>query len=137
MKKLMRQKREPERIPIDGYTADIEDGYLCYAGSVANVSKDGFCLKELPNIFTVIGKTYLVSIIDEKTGGIRFILKASPRWQKRGKLLASTGFKIIEDCPGWMKFVRDEKQYLKNGGILRMCRRSYPPPEKKRPKNAS
>ena len=89
------EKRQHVRHKLEGYIADVADGYLVYAGTVEDVSLSGLRLNELPAKFSVEGKKYTLVI----SGGPEFDcykLKVVPRWRKKDDILLVAGFKIVE-----------------------------------------
>lgn len=99
------EKRRRIRVKLEGYIADIADGYFVYAGRVEDVSLSGLRLSELPVKFSVKGKKYTIVVY----GGPDFDcykLKVVPRWRKKDDLLLVAGFKVVEAPEEWRAFVR-------------------------------
>ena len=104
------EKRQHIRIKLDGYVADVADGYLVYAGMVEDVSLSGLRLNELPVKFSVKGKKYNLVV----SGGPNFDcykLKVVPRWRKNDGTLLAAGFNIVEAPAEWKGFVEKIMRY--------------------------
>ncbi len=99
------EKRRHVRVELEGYIADVADGYFVYAGMVEDVSLSGLRLNELPGKFSVEGKKYTIVV----SGGPDFDcykLKVVPRWRKNDGIFLAAGFDIVEAPDEWRGFVR-------------------------------
>lgn len=98
-------KRQHARVQLKGYIADVADGHLVYAGTVADVSLRGLRLTELPERFCTEGKKYTI-IVSGEMDPVSFKLKVYSRWRRRNGITMDVGFSILEAPVGWRKFVQ-------------------------------
>jgi hypothetical protein len=99
------EKRRRIRVKLEGYIADVADGYFVYAGRVEDVSLSGLRLSKLPVKFSVEGKKYTLVV----SGGPNFDcykLKVVPRWRRKDDIVLVAGFKVVEAPEEWRAFVR-------------------------------
>ncbi|MCI5163963.1 MAG: PilZ domain-containing protein [Candidatus Electrothrix sp. AX5] len=104
------EKRRRIRVKLEGYIADVADGYFVYAGRVEDVSLSGLRLSELPIKFSVEGKRYTLVV----SGGPNFDcykLKVVPRWRRKDDIVLVAGFKVVEAPEEWRAFVRKVLMY--------------------------
>lgn len=95
--------RQSGRISILGLRADISDSMTSCTGLVANISRMGLCLKDVPERFS-ISRSFLSINIHGRSANYRLV--ARPRWERfqsvRGKTI---GLEIARAPDNWDEFL--------------------------------
>lgn len=97
------QRRSETRIAVNKrYTAVISDGKNTFVGLVANISRMGMCLMEIPAPVPVTEGRLSVII---QHGSEQMTMAADLRWLAEQKAGRTLGLKIADDHPTWNDFV--------------------------------
>lgn len=104
--KIESDKRNESRIPTEGLTAKITDEYGVYDSLVANISRAGVCLKNVPERLSASTEKLSV-IIRGKTE--EYSLFLAPSWENshhsRGRVIGGR----IDNIPNnWLQFVHSQ-----------------------------
>jgi len=98
------EKRHLDRIHLEGGRAYVDEEDGCYEASVADISKDGICLKDISG--NVNPESDQLKVLF-RTRRKDYILKARPTWKK----LTDRGYAIGAGIQGttseWDKLVED------------------------------
>lgn len=98
-----RDSRKDQRIAVKGLRADISDGITTYNGLVANISKLGICLKDVPEKLST-SRSLLSIIIHSSSGNFKIV--ARPRWnQLQANSGKTIGVEIASSPDNWGDFV--------------------------------
>ena len=96
--------RRYQRKDVLDYTGDIAENSRVLAGTVENISANGFKLSGVPDAFNGDKLNYQVLV---SGCGRRFKLMAKPCWEKKNLGSVEIGFKVIDASWEWYEFVLD------------------------------
>lgn len=97
------QRREPRTDIEKRLPADISDGINSFTGTVANISRMGLCINDLPETMSVSSE--LVSVVIRK-GADELQLVGRPCWQYLQHPKRKTiGLKITSSHVDWNAFI--------------------------------
>lgn len=97
----MEQRRYP-RVHGLAMHADISDGKRFFSGSVANISRLGLCLEDIPSRLDTSAKKISVVITDGKKT-FKMTTRSCWSWQKQIHLVI--GMEILKVPWGWTEYV--------------------------------
>jgi len=83
--------------------SSISDGTNMFDGIVANVSRSGLKLIDVPKKFS--SSSSCITVISGK--GKNFKFHVMPRWQKEDVFYKELGLKIISPSLKWISFLKD------------------------------
>jgi len=83
-------------------TSTISAGKFFFEGVVANVSRQGLKMAELPGKFDAVMSTCTAIVTGE---GKSFRLVLQPRWSKGKGYYREVGFMIVDSPAGWASFL--------------------------------
>ncbi len=84
-------------------TTNISDGTYFYDGQVANISRSGIMVTEIPKKFDVNSKR-CTAVISEN--GINHKFYMQPRWSEEETNQKVIGFQIISPSLDWIRLIR-------------------------------
>ncbi len=84
--------------------ADISDGTLVFGGTVANASRQGLMLLDVPKRFDFYS-TKCIAVISSV--GKNFKLFMRPRWSRVQGDRKNIGFQIISPPLNWIRFINE------------------------------
>ncbi len=91
-------RRQYQRIRLDGGKACVDEYKGCCKAFVANISEQGICLKNIPRkMFLESGSFRLVFRTPQKD----YFLMAKPRWKKMNGNRYMIGAELIKVPAGW------------------------------------
>ena len=84
--------------------ADISDGTFVFNGTVANASRQGVLLLDVPKKFDFYSPKCIAVI---NSAGKNFKLFMKPRWSKVHGKRKNIGFQIISPPLNWIRFINE------------------------------
>ena len=96
------EKRRHQRMPVDSLQVDIYDGKGFFSGTVADLSRFGLQLDDVPKKLDENAKRFSIIVSGH---GQHFKMQASPRWVRKKSLSKKVGLGIINASCGWTEFV--------------------------------
>jgi hypothetical protein len=96
------EKRKHLRIAMDNLSVDVSDGVGFFQGKVADISRFGVCMTDLPKHLS--GDAKKMTIVVSGTGS-HFKMEARPQWYTHGGVMKSVGVEFLIIPKGWAKFV--------------------------------
>jgi hypothetical protein len=98
------EKRRYQRMRIKDFTVDVSDGIGFFQGSVADVSRFGLRMIDLPKRINGDAKRMTV-VISGKSANYK--MKVRPRWQTQDGFTKLVGAEIMDTPWGWTEFVME------------------------------
>jgi hypothetical protein len=96
------ERREHSRMTVNNLTVDITDGIGAFKGRIADLSRSGICMVDLPKKLNI--KTpKLIAVISSKNQ--HFKMGIRPKWFIEGGGSRSVGTEILNPPWEWMEFV--------------------------------
>lgn len=96
------EKRHYPRIPINNLTVDASEGDGYFYGEIADASRFGICLTEIPRNFDGAKK---MTVVVSGTG-TNFKMVVTPRWYATTDSLSkSVGVEIMNPPREWIEFI--------------------------------
>lgn len=89
---------------VDNLMADVSDGRGFFSGHIGDLSRFGFCMKDLPNKLDQTAKRLSIVVSGH---GKNFKLLARPRWSDESGYRKNLGVELINAPFGWTEFVMD------------------------------
>ncbi len=96
------EKREYQRVGVDGLDADISDGIGFFPGTINDISRFGICMTDLPKRLN--NKTDKMTVVVSGHGS-NFKMIVRPKWSSEIGLHKMVGFQIINTPWAWTDFV--------------------------------
>lgn len=96
------EKRKNLRLRAKSLPADINDGDTFFQGKVANLSRNGLCLTDLPKQLKEAPETLMV-ILQIKNDYLRMFIR--PKWFSYDGMIKTIGAEIVNIPWRWKEFV--------------------------------
>lgn len=97
------EKRIYPRIPLRNLSVDTSDGFGFSQGRIADVSRLGLCMTDLPESLNgQVNK--MIAII--RGQGKNFKMTVRPKWSTTDGTSQSVGVEIVNPPVAWMEFIR-------------------------------
>jgi hypothetical protein len=97
------EKRIHPRIPLRNLSVDASDGFGFSQGRIADVSRLGLCMTDLPDSLNgQVNK--MIAII--RGQGKNFKMTVRPKWSTTDGASQSVGVEIVNPSGDWMEFIR-------------------------------
>jgi len=95
-------RRRHDRIQLNHLLADISDGRGFFSGTVADLSRTGIQLSDVPKRLDKQTKDLWITLSDK---GRNFKIKVRPRWARTKTIAQNIGMEIVRAPLGWAEFV--------------------------------
>lgn len=97
------EKRIHPRIPLRNLSVDASDGFGFSQGRIADVSRHGLCMTDLPE--SLNGQaSKMIAII--RGQGKNFKMTVRPKWSTTDGASQSVGAEIVNPPRDWMELIR-------------------------------
>lgn len=96
------EKRKFPRMTMENLSVDVSDGMGVFPGVVADVSRFGFAMMDLPK--RIDANVKRMTVVISGNGG-HFKMNVRPRWSTREGLRKAVGVEITSAPWGWTEFV--------------------------------
>ena len=96
------EKRRHQRMLVNSLQVDIYDGQGFFSGTVADLSRFGLKLDDVPKKLDEKAKRFSIIVSGH---GQHFKMQARSRWVQRKSLSKKVGLEIINAPWGWTEFV--------------------------------
>lgn len=97
------EKRHYQRVAVKNLTVDASDGAGFFHGEIADASRNGICLTEIPVKLDENSKKMTLVV---NGSGKNFKMIVTPRWYTAtDRLSKSVGVEIVDPPPEWTEFI--------------------------------
>lgn len=100
------EKRRFQRMKVNNVVVDISDGRGFFSGTVADMSRSGLKLDDIPKSLSEDNSKLSIVVSGD---GKHFKMSAKPRWARRKAISKKVGLEIVKAPLGWAEFVMDHQ----------------------------